>query len=112
MMRLPFRQGTLLPTKLIRSWTPRARQIAQSHEERIVFTDFYDDDEGRSRQYVCECATAEQAAFIVEACNAHQPMLNLMSKVRRIVMEGRSDPATALMMIDAALAVQTESVAA
>lgn len=104
MIRLPFRQGVLLSTEMTESWTPRARQIAQSHEERIVFMGFGNQDEGRSRQYVCECATAEHAAFIVKACNAHQGMVDALASIRKAAQEGRNDPATALAMIEDALA--------
>lgn len=49
----PWRRGLTLCTPLTRDWTQQKIYYNNLKEQQIVFSDFMDEDQGRSRQKVC-----------------------------------------------------------
>lgn len=67
--RAVWRQGTTLLTPITRRWSQYERDKNEAIENKIVFANFHDEDEGRSRIHICTCETDEQARRVVESHN-------------------------------------------
>jgi len=61
----PWRQGFLLNTPR-RRWTVEERDRGNEIEKRQVFSNFYLEDQGRSRQRVCVCENPDDAQIIAD----------------------------------------------
>lgn len=64
-----YQQGRLLLTQNTRRWTQSQRDEANAQECCMVFKSFSAEDEGRSRMFVCKCASPTKAAELVKQLN-------------------------------------------
>ncbi len=81
----PWRQGFVLFTNGTKRWSDEQMKENNEHEGRIVFSNFTEADQGRSRKRVCVCETKEDAALIAAAPN----MLRLLQFIFEECTEGR-----------------------
>lgn len=65
-----YQQGRLLLTQNTKRWTQEQRHAADEQERCMVFKNFSASDEGRSRVFVCKCASPTEAAELVKRLNA------------------------------------------
>ena len=72
---LPFSTGRTLNTYQTLKWSEKERADNDRHEAVRVFAHFTAEDQGRSRKLVAHCETPEDAAFIVQACNAYDDLV-------------------------------------
>ena len=77
----PWQQGRLLYNERTRQMLPETCVIAEAYERCLVFNNFRESDQGRGRFQIAECLEAEDAAFIVRACNAYGVLLALAERV-------------------------------
>lgn len=66
-----WRTGRLLITTQTRHWSQQRRDEADAIERRSIFAGFTPEDEGRSRLFVYQCDTVEEARSMVEEHNAN-----------------------------------------
>ncbi|MEO7469799.1 MAG: hypothetical protein ABIV36_22550 [Sphingobium limneticum] len=59
--RGPWRQGTLLLTPMTRRWSDADREIMDNRERLMVFANFSPHDEGKSRLFIGQFHTPEDA---------------------------------------------------
>jgi hypothetical protein len=76
--RLPWQQGRLLMTVVTKRWSEESRADHDAFEKRKIFCNFYTDDQGRGREFVAEARSAEDAEFIVRACNSHYELVEAL----------------------------------
>lgn len=65
----PWSQGRLLPTRDVERMSPSWQADAHARERRCAFAYFSGIDDGRSREFVYEYASAEECAAAVHAHN-------------------------------------------
>lgn len=70
--KTPYSQGVTLVTRQTIRWSKEQIKNNDIHEQRLVFSSFSSLDEGKGRILVAKCEKAEDAAFIVMACNAYE----------------------------------------
>lgn len=67
---MKVRTRRLLDTPTTRRWTDEQRATADEYERRCVYEGFREEDSGRSRVKIAECATVAQAREVVGLINA------------------------------------------
>ncbi len=72
--KTPWAQGRLLDTAQTRRYHKQGREIAEAREKLCVYSNFSSLDEGKSREFVCECRNPEDAALIACAVTAFDAM--------------------------------------
>ena len=74
----PWRQGKVLITNITKRWDKNQRYKADSQERLMVFSNFLDSDEGRSRMKVAVCDNPEDARLIASAPMLLEALESLM----------------------------------
>jgi hypothetical protein len=63
----PWSQGRTLGTPQTRKWTSKQWADNDARERTMVFANFREDDQGRSRQLVADCCSTEADARLIAA---------------------------------------------
>jgi hypothetical protein len=70
--------GRLLETPTTRKFSEEEKDRMREAESRRVFSGFRISNDGRSRRYICTCATEEEARKIVDDHNKHSDLLKAL----------------------------------
>jgi len=71
-----YSTGRLLLTKQTSRWSDEQKKEADYLERRRVFKNFSGEDEGRCREFICECRDEAVADLIVMALNSYKKQPN------------------------------------
>lgn len=72
-----WKQGYTLITNATRNWSEGYIAHNNEHENKMVFTNFSEGDEGRSRKLICTCENKQDALLISQSKNMYEALKGL-----------------------------------
>jgi len=83
----PWTQGRLLDSRDMQNWNITQKERAERAEQRMVFSSFHTEDQGRSRILVASCDRVDDARLIAAAPDLYEAANNLLFLCRAHIPE-------------------------
>lgn len=88
-----WRTGYFIRSSKTTHWPERQIELTNEYENRTVFSNFKEEDKGKSRKRICICDNTEDAAFICKAVNEYDKLKEdnkcLLEALKELVSAGQ-----------------------